>query len=133
MAYAATVTVKNVGSNLWEVTIDETDAGNGDFTEVEGIPMTGSVLEVRSELLSGAGATVCPRLTKTSPPASAIVPDIVVQPIETPAASQSNRGSALYTCAEQGTTGGKLYHAATVNAGSNNVIRTVYNLYGNVW
>lgn len=128
MAYAADVTVIEVGSGEWEVTIEETDAGSADFTEITGLPVAGDAIEIMAQKISGAGATINPILARTSPPGSATIPDTVAVPLSAAAATASVRGSAPYTVIDTSGGLGVLYHASRVNAGSNNVITTVWRI-----
>lgn len=132
--YAATVTVTEVGPNEIEIEIVELDCGTADIATVNGAPILGTVVRVGSELMSGAGTTVDPIATRTTPPASANVGDVVVVPVSTPIATLDIVGSAVFSLTEGDGAGlGRFYHSARCDAGADNIVRTVYRIRVGSW
>lgn len=134
MAYAYTVTTKQVGPNEIEITIDETDCGTADIAVVDGVPYEGTVLRVSAQLVSGSATTIDPIASRTTPPASALAGDIVVVPVSTAADVIDRSGYAVYSTVENDAQGlGRIYHSSRCDAGSDNVVQTVYRIRSGSW
>lgn len=134
MAYAATVTVTQVGASEWQVLVEETDCGAADVAVLDGIPNVGNVVRVSAQLLAGSGATINPIATLTNPPASATADGVIVIPVGTAAVSVDVTGTAQYAAVDQDGSGlGRIYHSSRCNAGADNTVRTVYRVRANHW
>lgn len=134
MAYAAVVTVTQVGANEWEVRVEETGCGAADVATIDGVPYDGNVVRVSAELTSGTGTTINPIAARTSPPDTAVITDVVVAPVSTAAAIIDVVGSAPYSTIETTAAGmGRIYHCSRCDAGADNVVSTLYRIKANSW
>ena len=120
MAYAATVTVDRRGREI-RVTISESDAASSSEASIDLGVHKFRVHRQISSLTSGTGTTVDPILGNATSPSGANV----ILENDTAAATTDNSITG-------GTTGyvanGTLYHRSQVDAGTNNVIVSIYHL-----
>tara|TARA_B100000519_G_scaffold148569_1_gene129443 strand:- start:1845 stop:2219 length:375 start_codon:yes stop_codon:yes gene_type:complete len=120
MAYAATVTVDRRGREI-RVTISESDAASSSEASIDLGVQKFRVHRQISSLTSGTGTTVDPILGNATSPSGANV----ILENDTAAATTDNSITG-------GTTGyvanGTLYHRSQVDAGTNNVIVSIYHL-----
>lgn len=124
------VTIKNISPGCFEVTVDESGASATSETTLEGMPTVGTVRRVQAQLISGTATGVAPILGRITDPAAAPATDLVVESATTASAAQriDKCGSATYEAVEILNSKGVLYHRPRCNAGSNNVVRTVYHI-----
>lgn len=121
MAYTATVTVTRPGNGDYQITINETDCGPTSEAVITGVPVEGTVRRQMCILNSGTAATINPVLgTQTNPVGT---PYVAVQNL-TAAALVDTQGAATYTTPGSPT----LYHRSQPNAGTDNVVQTVYHI-----
>lgn len=134
MAYAAP-TVTQVGPTEWLVIITGTNIQSSDLIAVPGLPIVGNVIRVACGSSGGAAATVNPIITRTTPPASAAVTDIVVVPVAPAdlALTCDVKGTAPYVASVVASGRGTLYFAARPDAGADNTIEASFYVTGTGW
>lgn len=123
MAYAATVTVKQVGPGEYLVRVSETDCGAADEAVITGLPVVGRVRRMTCQLIGGTAVSVDPVLAMV---AAGTGVDAIVGP-GTPAAIVTSLSANTYATP---TGDSVFYHRSQPNAGADNVIETVYNVSG---
>lgn len=125
MAYNAIVQVDNLGAGRWSVQIAETEAGAATEAVVTGLPVDLRLLKQVSSLVSGTGTTVDPILgTATNPSGVNVIAEN-----DTPAVDVNNVASPPIPFVAAT---GAVYHRSICDAGSDNVVQSVY-LFAEHW
>lgn len=127
---SATVTVTAVYVGRYEVQIVETNCAPTTVVAITGLPPSGTVIRVQSQLTGGTGTTIDPILGRTSNPGTANQKDVVVVPVAPTELSDvvDKCGEATYHCTTTTGTTGTLWHESRPDAGSDNAITTVYHI-----
>ena len=118
MAYAAVVTVTNLGKRKWLATVVESDCSATDEAVIVGIPSTSRLLTQVVSLISGTGTTVNPVLGSATNPSGI---DLIVSN-ETAASSVNNIASPAIPFVASA----NLFARSNPDAGADNVIHTKY-------
>lgn len=140
MAYAAVVSVRQVGSTEFLVQINETDCGPNDEATIDvaaaalgpGVPLVGKIRRQTVVLQAGTATTVNGILGEVpDPPANptrvVCENNPTVQPIP---AINDTQGIATYKDATPSPLGpwGRLFHRSQPDAGADNTITTFYHI-----
>tara|TARA_R100001082_G_scaffold77228_1_gene45074 strand:+ start:1730 stop:2110 length:381 start_codon:yes stop_codon:yes gene_type:complete len=120
MAYAASITITELGGRDLLVQISETEAAAASEATITGLPTKGLVISQLADLTAGSATTIDPRLTTAS--GSTLSVQTVVEN-GTAAATVSNLADPAvpYYSAT-----GTLYHKSVVSGSSDNSVTTVY-------
>lgn len=122
------VAVVEIGPGEFTVTIVETAGATATVVQIDGVPIVGTVRRIQAQLESGAGTTIDPILGRTATPSTAIISDVVLHALSTPAATADRCGAATYVASTITGGLGTLWHMSRPDAGSNNAITTVYHI-----
>ena len=140
MAYAAVVSVRQVGSGEFLVQVDEAECGPADEAVIDvaaaalgpGVPLVGKVIRQTVVLQAGTATTVNGILGEVpNPPANptrvVVENNPTVQPILT---INDTQGTATYKDATPSPLGpwGRLFHRSRPDAGADNTITTFYHI-----
>lgn len=127
MAYAANVSVLQVGRQEYRVRIEETDADATSEAVIEGVPLVARVLRQVCVIQAGSATTVWPVLGEITPADTS--DRIIVEPSEA-AALVDIQGVATYFDATKDPVlpAGRLYHMSRPDVGADNQIVTVYHI-----
>ena len=120
MAYAASITITELGGRDLLVQISETEAAAASEATLTGLPTKGWGISQLADLTAGSATTIDPRLTTAS--GSTLSVQTVVEN-GTAAATVSNLADPAvpYYSAT-----GTLYHKSVVSGSSDNSVTTVY-------
>lgn len=115
MSYSNVITVDNLGSGDYAVTITETDAVAGSEAVITGLPVKASLLKQICVVTGGAGTTVDPIIGSQTNPSG---PNIIAENDTAAGAVNSIAAPAIPFATVTGT----LYHRSNVDAGPSTVI-----------
>lgn len=122
MAYSATITQRVRPSGVIEIEIREVDAGTATETDSFRLPETFRLISIKADLISGSGATINPSIFWRG--GDGTVTTNIYEFGAAAANIDTTPGTGLVIRARQRVG----YHRAVCNAGSDNVVRTIYRI-----